>query len=167
MSGQGVVASITYSNSFTPGDIVYRTVGGYAKSKADSAANAEVHGVVQSATGSDFVVVYSGPITGLTGLNDSAVYFLSDTVAGSATQTAPTALGTINKPVFVATSATTAIIVNMRGIETGNQVSTFLTAVPALSSSAGGSGYWAVNSTHFYIYDTTTSAWRRTAISAF
>ena len=161
------MASITYNNSFAAGDIVYRTVGGYAKSKADSAANAEVHGVVQSATGTDFVVVYSGPITGLTGLNDSTVYFLSDTVAGSATQTAPTTLGSINKPVFVATSATTAIIVNMRGIANGNQISTFLTSVPALTSSAGGSGYWAVNDTHFYVYSTVSNVWRRVAISTF
>ena len=167
MSGQGVVASVTYNNSFAAGDIVYRTVGGYAKSQANSAANAEVHGVVQSATGSDFVVVYSGPITGLTGLNDSAVYFLSDTVAGSATQTAPTALGTINKPVYVATSATTAIVINMRGIETGSQISTFLTTVPPLTSSPGGSGYWAANDTHFYVYSTVSNVWRRVAISTF
>jgi hypothetical protein len=58
-------------------------------------------------------------------------------------------------------------VLNMRGILNGSQTNTFVVSVPATSASAGAAGYWAVNSTHFYVYDASTSAWRRVAISAF
>jgi hypothetical protein len=167
INGEGVVETITYNNSFAAGDVLKKTSGGYAKAQADTAANAEVVGIVQSATGAAFTIVYTGPITGFTGLTDGTVYFLSDSVAGAITATPPTALNAINKPVLVATSTTGGVIVHMRGVQNGNQVSTFLTSVPATTATAGSSGQWAVDSTHFYVYDTSTSPWRRAGISTF
>ena len=55
----------------------------------------------------------------------------------------------------------------MRGILNGSQTNTFVTSVPATSASPGEEGYWAVDSTHFYVYDNSTSKWRRTVISGF
>ena len=119
-SGAGAKETVTYSNSFTTGNVIKKTSGGWALAQADSAANAEVVGVVQSATGADFTVIYSGPITGFTGLVDSQVYFLSDTVAGSAVSVEPTTAGSISKPVMIATSSTTANVEIMRGFLIGN-----------------------------------------------
>jgi hypothetical protein len=55
----------------------------------------------------------------------------------------------------------------MRGILNGSQTNTFNVSVPATSASAGAAGYWAVDSSYFYVYDNTTSAWRRAPILAF
>jgi hypothetical protein len=92
-----------------------RTSGSYTLAKADSAADAEVIGVVQSATGSNFVIVYYGDITGLSGLTDAGVYFLSDVTAGLLTLTQPTAVGSVRKPIMVATGTATGNVCNWRG----------------------------------------------------
>ena len=169
-SGQSGVAgaeTITYTNTFTAGNVIKKTSGGYALAQANTVANAEAIGVVQSATGANFTVVYVGAITGLSGLIDGDVYFLSDTVPGSAAIVEPTTLGSVSKPILVATGTTTGIVLNMRGILNGSQTNTFVTSVPATSASPGEEGYWAVDSTHFYVYDNSTSKWRRTVISGF
>ena len=72
-------------------------------------------GVVQTANATTFTIIYSGPITGLTGLVDSSVYFLSDTVAGSAVSVEPSAVNSISKPVMIATGSTTANVEIYKG----------------------------------------------------
>jgi hypothetical protein len=165
-SGFGYKETITYSNSFNPGNVIKKTSGGYGLAQADTDANAEMIGIVEYATASAFRIVYNGPINGLSGLNDSSVYFLSDTVAGSATLVAPSSVGTISKPVFIATSSSAAIVVNMRGVSNGTQVNTYLVPVPATSAVSGRSGFWSVDTNYLYVYDITTPAWRRTPIAA-
>ena len=81
-------------------------------------------GVVQTANATTFTIIYSGPITGLTGLVDSSVYFLSDTVAGSAVSVEPSAVNSISKPVMIATGSTTANVEIMRGFLIGNSIVT-------------------------------------------
>mgnify|MGYP001023208421 CR=1 FL=1 len=57
----------------------------------------------------NFVLVYSGRIT-LSGRTAGAEYFLSAASAGLTTTTAPTASGNVQRPIYVATSATSAIV---------------------------------------------------------
>jgi len=63
-------------------------------------------------------------VGGFTGLVDAGVYFLSDTVPGSATLVAPTAGTSINKPMYIAVGSTSAVIVNHRGIQNAPSGST-------------------------------------------
>lgn len=113
------------AHGFVAGDVLRRSSGSYAKAQANSVANAEVVGVVESVTSSSqFTLVTQGVITGLTGLTDSTEYFLSPTTAGLITSTEPTSVGQISKPVLVATSTTTGIVVNMRGIEIASSYGT-------------------------------------------
>jgi hypothetical protein len=102
------------SHGFAAKDVIRRDSGGsYIKAKSDTAANAEAVGVVESVNGNDFVVVYSGRISGLSGLTDGSVYRLSDVTAGLLTTDA-VAVNSVDKPMLVATSTTTGIVVNYR-----------------------------------------------------
>lgn len=98
-------------------DLVYRTASGtYAKAKADADATSEVVGIVSAVADANNFTLNPGPrVTGLSGLTDGTVYFLSDATAGLLTATAPTTLGHVEKPVLVADSATTGFFVNYRG----------------------------------------------------
>lgn len=91
------------------GDLVYHNGTGYVKAQADTAAKAEVVGIVSSsADGDNFVLQMNGEVTGLSGLTAGVVYFLSPSSAGEATATEPSTAGQISKPVYVALSTTTA-----------------------------------------------------------
>jgi hypothetical protein len=104
------------AHGFVAGDVIMRNGTAYAKAQADSAGNADVIGVVAgSATANSFYLVTEGYIT-LSGLTDGTTYFLSPTTAGAYTATEPSVVGQVSKPVFIAVSATTAVVVNFRGI---------------------------------------------------
>lgn len=90
------------------------------EAQADSAANAEAIGVVESVSGSDGVVVTSGKISLASGVwPDSAVagdvLYLDPDTAGALTTTAPTTNGDISKPMVICTSTTEGVVVNYRG----------------------------------------------------
>lgn len=97
----------------------------YAKAQANSAANAEVIGIVSAvADVNNFTVTTSGYISGLSSLTANTVYFLSASSAGALTATEPSALGQVSKPVFVADTTTSGYLINYRGdIITNNVVS--------------------------------------------
>ena len=106
------------SHGFSVGDILSFNGTSYAKAKADSVSNAEVVGIVSSVVDSNnFKLVYSGYVSGLSGLTAGEVYFLSDSTAGALTSTEPTTEGSISKPVLLAISSTEGIFINFRGIE--------------------------------------------------
>ena len=104
--------------------------GKFVKAKADALNTSNVIGMVVDedlsfstngawviATGGRFSVNLKENI-----FNKGSTYYLSDTVAGGFTDTAPTALGSIVKPVFVAADFNTAfsnngIMLNLIGIE--------------------------------------------------
>ena len=109
-----VKETITQAHSFVAGDVLYNNAGTWEKAQADADATAESLGIVESVGAGEFVIVYTGRIDGLSGLS-TGLYFLSDTVAGDITQTEPSADTTISKPVLLATSATSGVVVNMRG----------------------------------------------------
>jgi hypothetical protein len=114
-TGIALQETITQSNTFSAGNVVARIGGVYALAQANSAATAEGVGIVQAASSSSFTLVYSGRISGLSGLTDGDVYFLSDQTAGLLTTTQPSAVGSVSKPLLVATSAGDGIVINYRG----------------------------------------------------
>jgi hypothetical protein len=89
----------------------------FAKAQADTAANAEVIGMVlQVIDANTFVMITGGVCTGLSGLVANTVYFLSEATAGLLTSAEPTPNGTrVSKPILIATSATEGVFVNQRG----------------------------------------------------
>jgi hypothetical protein len=112
--------TITAANSFSAGDIIQRTSGGYTKAQADSASDAEVLGVIEAATGSQFTIVYFGKLSYAShGFTVGAVLFLSAATAGLLTATEPTTAGQVSKPVAVVLDADNLLILNMRGLVIG------------------------------------------------
>lgn len=106
------------AHGFTVGNILKCTgANTYALAQANTAANAEVIGIVSLVVDADnFFLGTAGSITGLSGLVAASVYYLSPGTPGAATATRPTTATQVVKPVFIATSTTTAIWTNMLGI---------------------------------------------------
>ena len=104
---------INQVNTFTSGTPIRFNGSLWVTAQADSAVDADVQYVVESATGTSFVAVRDGDIT-LSGLTQGQ-YYLDPTTAGGITQTKPTVSGQVAKPILWATSATTAIV----GIQLG------------------------------------------------
>jgi hypothetical protein len=128
-SGGGSSTSIPISqvaHGFAVGNIVRLSgTDTYTKAQANSAANAEMVGMVSSVLSADaFTLTMDGQVTGLSGLTPAEVYFLSPTTAGAITATAPTTVGQIKKPVFYAQSATAGVVYNMLGIQLSSGGST-------------------------------------------
>lgn len=80
----------------------------YIRAKADNKTNSNFIGVVESISGTNFVVVYSGEISlpdsvmsTISGYTGAQVFYLSDTNAGKLTTVAPTNPGSIIKPVII------------------------------------------------------------------
>lgn len=135
-------ATYTLNNTFSAGDIVYRTSDGWALSQANAEANAEVHGVIEIATATAFTVVFPG---GLLEVEDSLTpgqtYFLSTEIAGGATTVPPTAVGTVSKPVLVVVSEHTVRILGARGMVNVEAITTVTGATgPQGPQGAAGSG---------------------------
>lgn len=108
-------------HGFVVGDVLRRTLGGYAKAKADTPENAEVCGMVMSVIDENkFRMAIDGHVSGVTDyednvLTDRTVYWLSTSVSGKITAEEPITAGMVGKPVFLATSSTEGVFVNMRG----------------------------------------------------
>lgn len=115
-SATGIRETITVANTFAAGNIVRKTAGGYTKAQGDSAADAEVLGIIESASGTSFTIIYFGKIT-LTahGFTIGDVLFLSAGTAGLLTATEPTTAGQVSKPVALVLDANTLLVTNLRG----------------------------------------------------
>lgn len=111
------------AHGFSVGNVlrVQNATATYIKAQADTAANAEVVGIVSSVTDSNnFVLVMFGYVTGLSGLTKGTIYFLSDVTAGLLTATEPTPNGVkVSKPLLVANGTTTGFFTNERGFIKG------------------------------------------------
>lgn len=103
------------SNGFTAGQVVRHNGTSWVTAQANSAANAEVFGVVDTTGDPVFSVTFSGYISGLTGLTAGSGHFLSPSSAGALTATDPTTSGQVSKPVLVAITTTTGIVQIQRG----------------------------------------------------
>jgi microcystin-dependent protein len=115
-------------NNFVPGEVIRMSTdssGLYVSAIADSAENAEAVGIVETATTSSFTVVTAGEIN----LNNVSygdlpsvagdVYFLSSTVAGQLTTTAPSVTGTIKKTMMIGVEQGKGMVVNYIGLVSG------------------------------------------------
>lgn len=92
-------------------------VNTFVKAQANSAANAEVIGVVSAVADADnFTLQYGGLVSGLAGLAAGSAYYLSPGAAGAYTAVKPVAATQVVKPIFIAISAATAIWTNMLGV---------------------------------------------------
>lgn len=104
------------------------TIGGplYVPSRATSAAEAEVAGVVlEIVSPTQFKLQQAGRIDsgtpGFSGFAVGTVYFLSDTNAGEQTNSPPTTNGFVNKPVFYADGTDSGWIIDLsRGFIIGS-----------------------------------------------
>jgi hypothetical protein len=91
----------------------------YSKATADSAANAEVVGVVTVVTDVDnFTFTTHGIITtGVPAVAAGTTMFLDPSTAGALTSTEPTTVTQVSKPVMVVLeNATKALVLNLRGM---------------------------------------------------
>ena len=115
--GEATSISVTQvAHGLSVGNVLKKVGASYALAQADTAANAEVVGIVSVVTDVDtFTLLTGGSITTLTGLTANETYFLSATVAGAFTITEPTTIGEISKPIFNSVSTTEAVFNNMRG----------------------------------------------------
>lgn len=118
-TGESLIKAVTQTgHGLAVGDVVRFNGTNYVKAQADTPANAEVVGIVSAVAGSnDFTLLYSGRITGLSGLSAGSVYFLSESSAGALTTTEPTASGDVSKPLLIALSTTVGVFFNWRGME--------------------------------------------------
>lgn len=120
-SGETMSREITQnSHGFSVGQVLYLNGATYTLANAAVAASAESVGIVSAvADANTFTLTMGGHVTGLSGLTAGAVMFLSTTVAGALTGTAPTTPGVISKPQFVADSTTSGYFINYRGATVG------------------------------------------------
>ena len=91
----------------------------YTKAQANSAANAEVVGVVSAvADVNNFTLALPGSYTTVFAgaLVANTIYFLDPTTAGARTATEPSTVGQVSKPVLYAATTSGAYIMGMRGI---------------------------------------------------
>jgi hypothetical protein len=124
--GGGGAATTKAVNQLTHGlavgDWVRHSGAAYVKAQADSAANAEVVGVVSASSGvDDFTLMTGGYIDTLVGMAAGTVYFLDPSTAGAMTATEPSTTGQVSKPLMVGVSGTEGVLLTMRGILIGSQ----------------------------------------------
>jgi hypothetical protein len=136
--GSRLIVSIPFVSGLTFGNVIRYDVPttGFTASKADTAPNSEVFGVIESQDTSttNFNVVIYGSIAlssssladmgsgGGSGGND--IYFLSGTTAGTLQNLAPSSLDQIIKPVYQAAphGSYTGVITNYLGYRIGGDV---------------------------------------------
>lgn len=118
--GAGITVGVTQaSHGLSVGDVVRFDGTAYVKATADTAGNAEAVGVVTAVPDSGtFAYQTAGVVATLSALTPGELYYLQDD--GSL----GTSSGTVDKPVLIATSATTAVL------------------ILAISGAGGGGGAW-------------------------
>ena len=103
------------SHGFAPGDVIYRnTSGTYSKARANSLSTANAVGVVESAPSVDsFILVCNGQLTLDSAYNyysSGTVYYLSDSITGGFTSSAPTNPFHYNNPLLVGLTGNQALV---------------------------------------------------------
>lgn len=104
-------------HGFSSGEAIRYTGSVWTRAQANNAENAEAQGLVRVVDVNTFYVIMRGEIDGLTGLENGTVYYVDKNLAGQITNEEPLDSGDINKPILFATSATTGIVIEQRGIE--------------------------------------------------
>lgn len=122
LGDNGIVLSTTretitqIAHSFVSGDVLTKSGANYIKANANTFSTSIIYGIVESVTDADhFILVSAGFISGLSGLTNGSLYYLSASVAGTLTTTAP------NNPFYqipalLATSATAGIVISFSSL---------------------------------------------------
>lgn len=123
ISGAGTTGGVSQRftqvlHGFDIGDPIRLLGTVWVLAQANTAANAEAAGLVSEVpSANEFVVTYLGPISGIPlTLVPGEVYFLDDVVAGNLILTAPTTVGTVNKPMLLALGTNAGLVMQSRGI---------------------------------------------------
>lgn len=105
--GAGITVGVTQAaHGLSVGHVVRFDGTAYVKATADTAGNAEAVGVVTAVPDAGtFAYQTAGVVSTLSGLTPGELYYLQDD--GSL----GTSAGTVDKPVLIATSATTAVLI--------------------------------------------------------
>jgi len=159
------------SHGFVVGDIIrLNGINSYAKAQANSAANAEVVGIVTIVTDADnFAYTTEGAVTaGVPAVAAETVLFLSADTAGALTATAPTTAGYINLPLAVVTqNATKMVFHKYRGFEIGSttaqasSIATYTVTDTTLSLTTGANDKVIVQASGIVDNDSTAGQWVR------
>lgn len=117
--GTGVSTMITeVGHPFT--DEVVRFNGtNWVLAEADSLANAGASGFAFNWGADIFMLVSSGFCEWFSGLTPGATYYLSPTTPGALTTTMPVGAGEVVKPMLLALSATSGLVLDVPGVEVG------------------------------------------------
>jgi hypothetical protein len=120
------IKTTDYSGVLVAGDVVAvstETDGSseYIKALAQDGENYDVVGIVESVSASEVVIVLNGEfeLSGGTTLTPGSKYYLSQTVAGEYVEEGTYTTG-ILKPLFVALSANSGILISSGGVVTNN-----------------------------------------------
>jgi hypothetical protein len=118
------VAQVTHG--FIVGDIVRFNGTIYVAAQADTFLNSQAIGLVTNvADANNFTITVSGYVSSLAGLTPGDLYYLDAAVAAGVTTTAPVAVGEVVRPVYIAISATEAIVMYWAGDEIEPPASSF------------------------------------------
>lgn len=142
------------AHGFTQGQIVYpsSTANTFSLSKADSAADAECGGAVDSVVdANNFYLLTGGTSNNFSGLTAGTPYFMSDVTAGAYTATPPTTAGHVIKCLFMAVSTTKIVWLNYVGevINGGATSPTF--SAPSITTYTTGSGTYTTPAGALYL----------------
>lgn len=120
-SGSDEISVYQASHGFSVCDVVRLSGSGWVKAQANSSTNAEMFGVVSGVVDTDnFKVKSCGLIQSANVPNYSAgtVVFLSDTTAGAMTNTPPSDVGDVEKPVgIIIEPQVSMVVIPYRGVE--------------------------------------------------
>jgi len=105
------------SHGFVAGDVIRRTSTDFTKAQADTEANSQVVGMVESVQGDDFVLTQVGFIDTVTGLIAGDTYYLSSITPGAITNTKPTTIGEFVVPVFITETTTSGYVLSQFPLE--------------------------------------------------
>jgi hypothetical protein len=119
VTGQSAKKENLTAHGFVVGDVLRKTSGSWAKAQANSVVNsASTAGIViQVIDANNFVIAFHGYVTGLSGLTDGSVHWLSPTTAGAFTTTQPSTSGQVIKEILIGLSTTTAMVRISEGAE--------------------------------------------------
>ena len=116
-SGNSIKQSCTQTaHGFSVGMAVYWNGSNWIRSQANTAASADALGIIDTVGVDTFSITMQGYISGLSGLTNGSIYFISATSSGTLTTTEPTTYGYVSKPMLFALGTSSGIVVNMRGV---------------------------------------------------
>lgn len=115
------------TTTFAVGDAIKVVGTSFGKAQADTEANSESFiGIVSSVSTVNYYtltdIILSGICDEQSSLVEGELYYLDPATAGAFTATKPTTLGTFVKPVLIALSETSGIVINQVGAEVESDI---------------------------------------------